>query len=160
MGDNVTNVLFAGLGGQGVLKASDILADAAFDAGLEVKKSELHGMSQRGGSVSSGVRFGTTVHSPMIPHGEADILVVLADDQVENNQAQLRAGGLLITPAALNPAALKSKRSLNVALLGTLSRHLPLAEKHWRAAIAANLPQKVQAMNFSAFDLGKAAASP
>ena len=54
----VTNVVLAGLGGQGVLKASDILADAALRAGLDVKKAEVHGMSQRGGSVTSDVRFG------------------------------------------------------------------------------------------------------
>ena len=58
MSSKPTNVVIAGLGGQGVLKASDILADVAFSAGLDVKKSELHGMSQRGGSVSSDVRFG------------------------------------------------------------------------------------------------------
>jgi len=54
----------AGLGGQGVLKASGILADTAFRAGLDVKKSEIHGMSQRGGSVSSDVRFGDRVFRP------------------------------------------------------------------------------------------------
>ena len=54
----LTNVVVAGLGGQGVLKASDILADAAMRAGFDVKKSEINGMSQRGGSVSSDVRFG------------------------------------------------------------------------------------------------------
>ena len=66
----VTNVVVAGLGGQGVLKASDILADVAFAAGLDVKKSEVHGMSQRGGSVASDVRFGEHVFSPMVPEGE------------------------------------------------------------------------------------------
>jgi len=59
-----------GLGGQGVLKASDILADVAFSAGLDVKKSDVHGMSQRGGSVASDVRFGERVFSPMVPRGE------------------------------------------------------------------------------------------
>ena len=54
----VTNIVIAGLGGQGVLKASDLVADVAFRAGLDVKKSEIHGMSQRGGSVSSDVRYG------------------------------------------------------------------------------------------------------
>ena len=67
MDHKVTNVVIAGLGGQGVLKASDILAEVAFRAGLDVKKSELHGMSQRGGSVSSDVRFGPQVFSPMVP---------------------------------------------------------------------------------------------
>ncbi|MGO9246766.1 MAG: 2-oxoacid:acceptor oxidoreductase family protein, partial [Verrucomicrobiia bacterium] len=58
MNDGVTNVIIAGLGGQGVLKAAGIVADVAFRSGLDVKQSELHGMSQRGGSVSSDVRFG------------------------------------------------------------------------------------------------------
>ena len=61
--NKITNVVIAGLGGQGVLKASDIVADVAFGAGLDVKKSEVHGMSQRGGSVSSDVRFGEHVFS-------------------------------------------------------------------------------------------------
>ena len=86
----VTNVVIAGLGGQGVIKASDILAEATFSAGLDVKKSELHGMSQRGGSVSSDIRFGPEVFSPMVPTGEADFLVVAAADQVEVNRHQLR----------------------------------------------------------------------
>ena len=63
---------FAGIGGQGVILASDLLTVAAFRSGYDVKKSELHGMSQRGGSVSSDVRFGTKVWSPMVPRGEAD----------------------------------------------------------------------------------------
>ena len=65
------NVVIAGLGGQGVITASDILSEAAFRSGFEVKKSEIHGMSQRGGSVSSDVRFGEAVLSPMVPAGEA-----------------------------------------------------------------------------------------
>jgi len=62
----VVNVVVAGLGGQGAIKASDILSDAAFEAGRDVKKSEIHGMSQRGGSVTSDVRFGDVVLSPMV----------------------------------------------------------------------------------------------
>src|ERR1700690_4350955 len=96
MKTKVTNVIVAGLGGQGVLTASGIVADTAFRAGLDIKQSELHGMSQRGGSVSSDVRFGQEVFSPMVPAGEADILVVVAPDQVEVNRHQLRAGGKLI----------------------------------------------------------------
>ena len=77
MNKDVTNVVVAGLGGQGVLTASDILAEAAFAAGYDVKKSELHGMSQRGGSVTSDVRFGEAVLSPMVSAGEADFLLHL-----------------------------------------------------------------------------------
>ena len=91
----MTNIVIAGLGGQGVLKASDILADAAFRAGLDVKKSEIHGMSQRGGSVASDVRFGREVFSPMVPPGEADFLVVLAPTRSSNRRPLLQAGGVL-----------------------------------------------------------------
>ena len=76
-----TNVTLVGVGGQGILLASDVLARAAAEAGLDVKKSEIHGMSQRGGSVSSQVRFGGSVLSAIIPSGETDILV--AFDVVE-----------------------------------------------------------------------------
>ena len=57
-GTGVVNIVVAGLGGQGVVKASDIVAEAAFRAGHTVKKAEVHGMSQRGGSVSTDVRYG------------------------------------------------------------------------------------------------------
>ena len=69
------NLLFVGVGGQGVLLASDITAEVAFRAGFDVKKSEVHGMSQRGGSVFSHLRFGERVYSPLIPRGEADFLI-------------------------------------------------------------------------------------
>lgn len=158
MSATVTNVIFAGLGGQGVLKASDILTDAAFLFGLDVKKSELHGMSQRGGSVTSDVRFGANVLSPMIPTGEADFLIVLDAGQVENNYHLLGMPGLLITPEAVDISALQNKRCLNVALLGALSVHLPIPPENWQTAITKNLPPKVHAMNLDAFALGQATA--
>jgi indolepyruvate ferredoxin oxidoreductase beta subunit len=70
----VTNILLVGVGGQGILLASEILAEAFMLAGFDVKKSEIHGMSQRGGSVVSHVRFGSEVFSPVVPEGEGDIL--------------------------------------------------------------------------------------
>jgi indolepyruvate ferredoxin oxidoreductase beta subunit len=74
MSDKVTNILLVGVGGQGILLASEILAEAFMLAGYDVKKSEIHGMSQRGGSVVSHVRFGREVFSPTVPEGEGDIL--------------------------------------------------------------------------------------
>lgn len=71
----VTNILIAGVGGQGIILASDVLARTAADAGLDVKKSDVHGMAQRGGAVTSHVRFGDKVYSPLIPEGEADIIM-------------------------------------------------------------------------------------
>ena len=156
MSSRPTNVVIAGLGGQGVLKASDILADVAFNSGLDVKKSELHGMSQRGGSVSSDVRFGEYVFSPMVPEGEADFLVVIAEDQVPVNAAALRQGGTRIDPSQIDQAALSNKKSINVALLGVLSCHLPFSVEAWTAALKRNLPEKLHDANLLSFSIGRA----
>jgi indolepyruvate ferredoxin oxidoreductase beta subunit len=67
--------LLVGVGGQGIVTASDILAEAGLRAGYDVKKSEVHGMAQRGGAVISHVRFGDTVHAPLIGQGQADFLL-------------------------------------------------------------------------------------
>jgi len=75
--NNTTNILVAGVGGQGVILASDIMADTFLKAGYDVKKSEVHGMAQRGGSVSSHVRYGEKVYSPIIKMGELDYLFML-----------------------------------------------------------------------------------
>jgi indolepyruvate ferredoxin oxidoreductase beta subunit len=150
-----TNVVIAGLGGQGVLKASDILADVAFSTGLDVKKSELHGMSQRGGSVSSDVRFGERVFSPMVPEGEADYLLVIAQDQVPVNAWALRPGGVLIEPSQIDESILPNKRSINVALLGVLSCHLQFPIEVWTVALHSNLPEKLYEANLQAFSMGR-----
>ncbi len=71
----LTNVIVAGVGGQGILTAAEVLARVALEAGLEVKKSEVKGLSQRGGSVVSFVRFGPRVYSPVIEKGTAQLLV-------------------------------------------------------------------------------------
>jgi len=157
MKDGITNVVVAGLGGQGVLKASSIVADVAFRSGLDVKQSELHGMSQRGGSVSSDVRFGREVFSPMVPTGEADFLVVVSPDQVEVNRHQLRKEGVLITPDSIAANNLTNKKSVNVALLGVLSRQLDFAEAVWLEAVRAAFPEKLHAANLQAFALGRKA---
>jgi indolepyruvate ferredoxin oxidoreductase beta subunit len=154
---STTNVVIAGLGGQGVLKASDILADVAFAAGLDVKKADVHGMSQRGGSVSSDVRFGEHVFSPMVPTGGADFLLVIAPDQVEVNRASLAPGGVLIEPSVIDASSLPNKKSLNVALLGVLSCHLKFSVEAWTAAIERNLPEKLHEANLQSFSLGRAA---
>jgi indolepyruvate ferredoxin oxidoreductase beta subunit len=68
-------ILLAGVGGQGVLRASDILCRVFMAAGLDVKKSEVHGMAQRGGCVTSHVRYGEKVHSPLAKKNDIDVLV-------------------------------------------------------------------------------------
>jgi indolepyruvate ferredoxin oxidoreductase beta subunit len=156
---DVVNVILAGLGGQGVLKASDILADAAVRAGLDVKKAEVHGMSQRGGSVTSDVRFGPCVRSPMVPRGEADFLLVLAPSEVEVTRPLLRKEGVLIPPDLVDPKSLPNARSLNVALLGALSHHLDIPEAIFLAAVKAALPERLHGVNEQAFAIGRAAAA-
>jgi indolepyruvate ferredoxin oxidoreductase, beta subunit len=149
------NVVLAGIGGQGVIKASDILSEAAFRAGFDIKKSEIHGMSQRGGSVTSDVRFGKKVFSPTIPPGEADFLVVLADDQVEINLHHLKKGGKLITSKDVDSSKLTNPKNLNTSLLGVLSSFTDIPQKNWEDAIRVLLPSKFTDMNIEAFRTGR-----
>ena len=151
----VTNVVVAGLGGQGVLKATDILADVVLRGGFDVKKSEIKGMSQRGGSVTGDVRFGDQVFSPMVSAGEADFLLVLEPTQVAPNRHLLRPGGALITPEAVSPESLPHKRTLNVALLGALSARLSLSEEVWLAALRDAFDEKFFEGNRQAFLIGR-----
>ena len=93
---NALSVVFAGVGGQGVLTASEALARAALIGGMDVKKSEVHGMAQRGGSVFSHVRFGGIVHSPLIPAGTADFLVAFEGIEALRFAHQVKPGGAVI----------------------------------------------------------------
>jgi indolepyruvate ferredoxin oxidoreductase beta subunit len=90
------NVLLAGIGGQGVLTASQLLAEAGVRAGYDVKKSEVHGMAQRGGVVTSHVRIGRRVYSPIISSGEADLLVAFEEAEALRWRSEVRRGGTLI----------------------------------------------------------------
>ncbi len=153
--NHVVNIVIAGIGGQGVVKASDILVEAAFNAGYDVKKSEIHGMSQRGGSVTSDVRFGTEVFSPMTPQGTAHFLVVLDGKEVGCNKGRLEPGGLLIAPEMLYSEEvedeLRKSRMINVGLLGALSAYLDIPLEDWLKAIQKNLPAKVYEANARVF---------
>jgi len=75
MNESVRSVLLVGVGGQGTIMASDILSAVMISAGFDAKKSEVHGMAQRGGCVSSHVRFGRKVYSPLAAKGDVDVLV-------------------------------------------------------------------------------------
>ncbi len=96
MKDDTRNVLLCGTGGQGILFASEVISGAALLAGLDVKKSEVHGMAQRGGSVSSHVRFGRKVWSPMIEAGRADLILALEKLEAMRWAHFLRADGMLL----------------------------------------------------------------
>jgi indolepyruvate ferredoxin oxidoreductase beta subunit len=96
MDDKITNLLLVGVGGQGILLASEILAETFMLAGFDVKKSEIHGMSQRGGSVVSHVRFGREVFSPTVPEGEGDILFGFELLETYRALPLLRPGGTVV----------------------------------------------------------------
>ena len=153
MSPEVINIRTAGLGGMGVLSASWVLAEAAFRSGFQVKKAEVHGMSQRGGSVASDIRLGPRVLSPMIPAGEVDFLLTLAPEWIDRHRADLRPGGRLIGPEDVPAPA--HPRALNIVLLGRLSRFLPVAEAVWQAALAKRFPVKLRASIEAAFHLGR-----
>jgi indolepyruvate ferredoxin oxidoreductase beta subunit len=91
-----TNFLLVGVGGQGTLLASNVLAQVGVKAGFDVKKAEVHGMAQRGGSVSSHVRWGEKVYSPLIGRGEVDYLVSLEKLEALRYVSMLRPGGTAI----------------------------------------------------------------
>ena len=92
--DWVTNLLVVGIGGQGVMTAAEVLAQTALSLGYDVKKTEVAGMSQRGGVVASHVRFGKKVLSPAIPPGEADILVGFEPAEALRGCQHLRPKGV------------------------------------------------------------------
>lgn len=101
----VTNVLLVGVGGQGTVLASTILAKGLIAAGYDVKMSEIHGMSQRGGSVSTQVRFGEEVVSPVIGEGQADIIVSFEKMEALRYLNYLKPTGKVITNTQELPSA-------------------------------------------------------
>jgi indolepyruvate ferredoxin oxidoreductase beta subunit len=90
------NILICGVGGQGVLLAGDIIAETAIAAGHDAKKSEVHGMAQRGGSVVSHVRFGDKVNSPLIREGEADAILSFEEMETARYLQFLKPDGTVI----------------------------------------------------------------
>ena len=94
---NVTSVLIVGVGGQGTLLASRLLGKTMMDLGYDVKVSEVHGMSQRGGSVVTYVRFGEKVYSPIIDKGEADYILSFELLEAARWTEYLKPGGKIIT---------------------------------------------------------------
>ena len=113
MSDYEYSILIVGVGGQGVLLASELISEVAIRAGLDVKKSEVHGMAQRGGVVSSHVRIGPKVFSPTIPYGQADVLISF--EQAEGLRAvdwMKKDGVAIVSTTSLIPAIVTSTKDL------------------------------------------------
>lgn len=190
MNDKIFNVLIVGVGGQGILLASELLSSAAFKAGMDVKKSEVHGMAQRGGVVSSHVRFGKRVYSPLIPTGDAHVLLAFEQAEALRWVHHVRADGAaivnrqrLVPPVALIKnltypsdsldkvrgkvarvidvdagvlaASLGSQRSMNILLLGALSKQTEIPESIWKDVICEGVPKGTEEVNWKAFNLGR-----
>ncbi|MBI3947689.1 MAG: indolepyruvate oxidoreductase subunit beta [Armatimonadetes bacterium] len=195
MSERVTNIRLVGVGGQGILVASEVLCDVLMASGHDVKKSEVHGMAQRGGTVNSDVRFGPKVFSPLITQGEVDLLLAFEEMEAVRSLPALRPGGTVIvneqrilpvavasgkvaypediaerlrrragTVVAIDAlaAALEagSSRSVNVCLLGVLSRFLSVADAAWESVIRKRLRERGLEANLKAFAIGRAAAGP
>lgn len=106
MKNQVTSIYMVGVGGQGIIRASDILCEVIMRAGLDVKKSEVHGMAQRGGSVTSHVRYGEKVYSPLAPKGGVDILVAFERLEALRNLDYVKpAGRVIMSDLELYPPA-------------------------------------------------------
>ena len=103
------NFLLAGVGGQGTILASDVLVNVGLAGGYATKQAEVRGMSQRGGSVTSFVRWGKTVYSPLVGAGEVDVFLAFEKAEALRNLHQLRLGALaLVNLAAIQPITVTS----------------------------------------------------
>lgn len=114
MVDNRFDILIVGVGGQGVLLASEIISEVSMNYGLDVKKSEVHGMSQRGGIVSSHIKIAPKVYSPTLHYGQADIL--MAFEQAEGLRAldwMHKDGVAIVSTTTLVPAIVTSSKKFS-----------------------------------------------
>ena len=106
---DMINFLLAGVGGQGTILASDVLVNVGLAAGYQAKQAEVHGMSQRGGSVTSFVRWGRTVYSPLVGAGEVDVLLAFEKAEALRSLNQLRMDALaLVNLAVIEPVTVTS----------------------------------------------------
>jgi indolepyruvate ferredoxin oxidoreductase, beta subunit len=161
MDSKVYNITFGGIGGQGVLKASEICGWAAMLDGYHVKKSEVHGMAQRGGSVESHVRFGRKVYSPLVAAGTADCLVTFFKEEHPRLKTFLRKGGIdLISQLDAAEKAVENPRHLNTYLVGVLSAYLPIREVCWLEALRRVFPEKILEENIKVFLAGRSTVKP
>ena len=183
-------IMIVGVGGQGTLLASKLLGQMFLSKGLDVKVSEVHGMSQRGGSVVTYVSCGEKVYSPVIDKGEADFIVSFELLEAARNLEFLKEGGVLLTNTqkispmpvitgaaaypeniaekiaaagvkidafdALLPAkASGSARSVNLVMLGRLSKYLDFSEEEWMQAMDEKIPERIRESCKKAFCLGR-----
>ena len=124
---DVKSVLLVGVGGQGTILASKILTMGLIENGYDVKMSEVHGMSQRGGSVSPQVRFGKKVYSPIIGEGTADLLVSFEEMEAARYAKYLKKDGKIVVNTYRIPSMpiLSGSRTYPEHIIESLSREVP-----------------------------------
>jgi indolepyruvate ferredoxin oxidoreductase, beta subunit len=142
------SIVLVGVGGQGILLASEILAQAAMLEGYEVKTNEVHGMAQRGGSVVAQVRYGPVVHSPLVARGSAQVLGALEQIEALRFAEFLSPGGLAVVNAqAIVPVSVSSGAARYPADVESRLRSAFPRLAYIRAAEAAAALGNVQATN-------------
>ena len=178
--DGTKTILLVGVGGQGTILAGKLLATVAAGAGLDVKVSEIHGMSQRGGSVSTVIRLGEHVSTMVCEAVEAlraqhylaeGGKMFVNDEEItpvsvnignftmpERVDERLREMGAHLLDAGVIARGLGTPRSTNVVLVGALSTALPFDAELWRNAVRACVPPATVEANLAAFDAGRDAA--
>jgi indolepyruvate ferredoxin oxidoreductase beta subunit len=171
------DVFLAGVGGQGTLLASEVLGEAFLLSGYDVKKSEVHGMAQRGGAVTTHLRFGPKVFSPLIEPGRADLLVAFEKVEALRFAHYLRPGGCMVVnaqeifPPSVATGQERYPADVSERLAGVTDRlylvdalaaahFLPLPEEAYELALKGSLPGRIVAVNVDAFRAGRALLSP
>ncbi len=155
MNKKTTNVLLCGIGGQGVILASEILASAAFIEGWDVKKSEIRGLSQLGGGVDSSVRWGRKVYSPIIPAGKIDFLVALMADEIASHAQKRKTNTCIVKGTEKEYEKLPHIKCANIYMLGKLSSYIDFRDESWQRAMTEQLKPHLIEMNLKAFFMGK-----
>ena len=169
------SIMIVGVGGQGSLLASRLLGSVLISRGYDVKVSEVHGMSQRGGSVVTYVKYGDKVYSPVIEKGEADVIISFEELEAARWISHLKpvisgvaeypdkliekienAGAKVIAVDALSLAQKAGNaKASNVVLMGKVASLLDFDESCWQNALKKLVPPKFLEVNKVAFELGK-----
>ena len=139
----VKNILLVGVGGQGTILASKILTSGLMKAGYDVKMSEIHGMSQRGGSVSTQVRYGDKVYSPIVGRGSADVIVAFEEMEALRWLDHLKIGGKMV---------------INDHQIQPVPVNLGVAE--YPEGIIEHLKEKVDVLSFKAAEVATELGNP
>ncbi|QIB68939.1 indolepyruvate oxidoreductase subunit beta [Aminipila butyrica] len=168
---DVKNILLVGVGGQGTILASKILSEGLVEAGYDVKMSEIHGMSQRGGNVSTQIRYGKKVYSPIVGKGEADVIVAFEKMEALRWIEYLRDGGKMVindfeipsVPILMGqaeyPTEILEELSAKASVLAVKAAEIAQSLGNSKAMNIVLLGALVRAMNVEGVDWKKAVAS-